>query len=198
MLAAAACLAASALAAAALWQPSAAAAAGAGAPAATARCHKRAHHRCPAARHRPFEPREGEFSTIAPNVPPTAPLAEPGAWFATAGPIIADAEMLLLFTCQPSGAQTMLTGGISQQRIRISGRNFSSATPVIGQYELFTEATAGTVQVSGSFASSTAATLTARVTGLALAKIFTTEEKWIEAPQTCVAGPTTFHLTWRP
>ncbi len=85
-------------------------------------------------------------------------------------------------------------GGFAQRPIPLRGPNFTSTSPVAGQFELIDEATAGTVTASAHFTSRTTATVTVQVSGVVMPHIYS-EGSIVEGAQTCAAGPATFHVS---
>jgi hypothetical protein len=167
----------------------------AAAPARAASCRAPAHQR--QSRCHVFEPLEGTFSTP----PPSGEVPVPGLSFIVGQrpPRISLGRVRMVLTCEPSGAQVELEGGLSQRGFKLRGRSFSVTSPVVqGPIELFEEGTAGTVRFSGHFTSRTAATVTAQVSGLALPRIYAQGpmgEALALTGQTCSAGPLSYHVT---
>jgi hypothetical protein len=170
----------------------AAAAAAAATPATAASCRHRPHHRCPV-----FEPHEGLFSS--PGSTGDQPVPYLSFQAGQRPPSVALGRVRLLVTCEPSGAQVELEGGLSARSFKLNGPSFSVTSNVVnGAIELFEEATAGTVRFAGRFNSPTAATVNVQVTGLALPKIYPqspTGEASVLTNQICSAGPLTYHVT---
>jgi hypothetical protein len=168
-----------------------AAAAPAGSAAAAKRCrHHRAHHHCSTQR-APLVPGEGVYSSMPAENEQT--FAELDVF---AHPLRANGRANLIYTCEPSGTQVLLYTGIAQSVIRFSGMSFNATSPVVGQSELISEATAGSITVSAHFTSRSSALVTLHATGVALAHVYPLQEGTpIEGPQTCAVGPLTFKVS---
>ena len=157
-------------------------------------CRRHGRHRC--RRKSGVSPKPGRHYG---SVPRATAYGEEYADFLTSEPPVKVGlgRTGLLFTCQPGGRQAFIDGAWPVAKVRRTGtfRGTANVVQAAPLDPLFENATSGTETWSGRFTSSTAGTLTLKVTGMGVSGYNPADgSDFVGTPSTCDAGPKTFRF----